>query len=113
MQIWRFKYVWEPFPHLKCENGGEPFPHLKCGNGSECGMDCPVIGVLLLTLSLSVSSVSCPGLPCIGGSQSYIICDQSLLGYNLFDLRHVKGKYFMNIIYFVRRIFSVEIFCQT
>ena len=33
MQIWRFKYVWEPFPHLKCENGSE------CG----IGMDCPVI----------------------------------------------------------------------
>ena len=33
MQIQRFKYVWEPFPHLKCENGSE------CG----IGMDCPVL----------------------------------------------------------------------
>ena len=33
MQIQRFKYVWEQFPHLKCKNG------------SECriGMDCPDI----------------------------------------------------------------------
>ena len=31
MQILRFKYVWEPFPHLKCENGPE------CG----IGMDSP------------------------------------------------------------------------
>ena len=34
MQIYRFKYVWEPFPHLKFENGPE------CG----LGMDCPVLG---------------------------------------------------------------------
>ena len=33
MQINRFKYVWEPFPHFKCENGSE------CG----IGMDCPAI----------------------------------------------------------------------
>ena len=33
MQIQRFKYVWEPFPHLKCENGSE------CG----IGMSCPVL----------------------------------------------------------------------
>ena len=32
MQIQRFKYVWEPFPHLKCENG------------SECG-DLPIISL--------------------------------------------------------------------
>ena len=34
MQIQRFKYVSEPFPHLKCENGPE------CG----IGMDCPENG---------------------------------------------------------------------
>ena len=31
MQIWRFKWGWEPFPHLKCENGSE----------RGIGMDCP------------------------------------------------------------------------
>ena len=38
MQIYRFKYVWEPFSHLKCENG------------SECriGMDCPVHSIYVL-----------------------------------------------------------------
>ena len=34
MQILRFKYVWEPFSHLKCENASE------CG----IGMDCPEEG---------------------------------------------------------------------
>ena len=34
MKIQRFKYVWEPFSHLKCENGSE------CG----IGMDCPILG---------------------------------------------------------------------
>ena len=31
MQIQRFKYAWEPFPHFECENGPE------CG----IDMDCP------------------------------------------------------------------------
>ena len=33
MQIQRFKFVWEPFPHFECEKGQE------CG----IGMDCPVL----------------------------------------------------------------------
>ena len=33
MQIKRFKYVREPFPHLKCENGSE----------IGFGMDCPAL----------------------------------------------------------------------
>ena len=33
--IWTVKYVWEPFPHLKFENGSE------CG----IGMDCPDISL--------------------------------------------------------------------
>ena len=36
MQIKIFKYVWKPFPHLKCENGSE----------SGIGMDCPELGML-------------------------------------------------------------------
>ena len=34
MQIERFKYVWKPFPHLKCRKGS------KFG----IGIDCPVYG---------------------------------------------------------------------
>ena len=33
IQISRFKYVYEPFPHLKCENSSE----------CEIGMDCPAL----------------------------------------------------------------------
>ena len=38
---YRFKYVWDPFPHLKCEKGSE------CG----IGMDCPALVINKHTLS--------------------------------------------------------------
>ena len=41
MQILRFKWVWEPFPHLTCENGSE------CG----IGMDCPALRLTQIRVS--------------------------------------------------------------
>ena len=41
LYIMRFKYVWEPFPHLQCENGSE------CG----IGMDCPVKTIVYISFT--------------------------------------------------------------